>query len=325
MYRLDNYFVAGDILFNSTWGFVVKEVQDDRVFLSSEDIYQPDAEHYTLMKVSIDEFLQNSNDGTWEFDDILYVNFQQGIAADIFAIGIVIVETFVGVKIKASGLRAFSNRCKRMVVGGRTPQELIDERDFQGIYEAFRDLGLEEMFSLVLKCVVRGDKSLGYYCSSHSDNSASSTVRLLQDYSQIMNQYSALKVNNVLQHKLVALSQQLDEYKNVFGHNADRSEIFKEVGSTREHLEKVEQDFKNRNNEFSELTKVLQNTEETLKQSQSSQKSLQSEKLNWENLLMNLVMNSEKRLKPGAQGKKPLLCCRIFGIPYSQRIKFSKD
>jgi serine/threonine protein kinase len=278
MYHLENYFVAGDILFNSTWGFVVKEVEDNRVILSNDDIYKPDAEHYTLMKESIDAFLQNSNDGTWEFDDILYVNFQQGIPADIFAIGMVIVETFVGEKIKASGLRDFSNSCKRLLVGGRTPQELMDERDFQRIYEAFRDLGLEDMFALVLKCVIRGDKSLGYYCSSHSDSSASATVRLLQDYSQIMHQFSALLVNNVLQHKLVALSQQLDEYKNVFGHNADRSEIFKEVGLTKEHLEKMEEDFKNKSNEFAELTKVLQNTEATLQQTQSSQKNLQSEK-----------------------------------------------
>ncbi len=278
MYRLDNYFSPGDILYNSAWGFVVKAVEDNRVILSVDDIYKPDAEHYTLMKISMDDFLHHSQDETWEFDDILYVNFQQGIPADIFAIGIVIAETLIGDKLKASGLRAFSNRCKRMIVGNRTPQELMDERDFQEIYAAFRDLGLADMFALVMKCVLRGDKSLGYYCASHSDNTASATVCLLQDYSQIMSQYSALKVNNVLEHKLVALSQQLDQYKNVFGNNADRSEIFKEVGATKEELEKMEKDFESKSNEFAELTKVLQNTEDTLKQSHTSQKSLQAEK-----------------------------------------------
>jgi len=230
------------------------------------------------MKVSIGDFLQNSNNGTWEFDDILYINFQQSIPADIFAIGIVMVETFVGDKIKASGLRVFSNRCKRMIVGGRTPDELMTEHDFLKIYEAFKKLGLVDMFALVLKCVLRGDKSLGYYCANHSNNSAAATVRLLQDYSQIMNQYSALKINNVLENKLSALSQQLDEYKNVFGNNADRSEIFKEVGTTKEHLQKLEQDFKDKSDDFAELTKVLQNTEKTLQQSLSGQKHLRSEK-----------------------------------------------
>ncbi len=278
MYSLDNYFVAGDILYNSIWGFIVKEVQENQVLLSSDDIYKPDTDHYTLMKVSIDDFFQNSNNGTWEFDDILYIHFQQGIPSDIFAIGIVMVETFVGDRIKTAGLRIFSNRSKRMIVGGRTPGELMDERDFQDIYAAFRDLGLVDMFKLVLKCVVRGDTSLGYYNADHSNNSALATVRLLQDYSQIMSQFSALKVNNVLENKLVALSQQLDDYKNVFGHNADRSEIFKEVGSTKEHLDNMESEFQKKSKEFSELTQILQNTEATLQQSLNNQKKLQSEK-----------------------------------------------
>ncbi|MBT4838706.1 MAG: hypothetical protein HON94_15325 [Methylococcales bacterium] len=238
--RIGMMFRKGDVLYNSISGFVIKQVSDEKIILGTENIYQPDYEHFTLRKVPSEEYLEGCQEGhQWEYDDILYVSYQQGIPADFFALGIVIVETVVGKMIGPNALRVFSDHCKRIVVGSQTAAELTENKDLKPVLDAFKALDLADLFEIVLKCVIRGNKKLGYYCASHSDNSPIATIRLQSDFTRFFQKVIAVHSQTEVNNQLRNLGEQVDKYKNVLGPDLDRTAIFKEIGLTKVQLDEL--------------------------------------------------------------------------------------
>jgi chromosome segregation ATPase len=101
---------------------------------------------------------------------------------------------------------------------------------------------------------------------------------MLQDFAGVINNYSVLRANNAVEKKLLALTDQLDKYKNIFGKNADRNDIFQEVGQTKSQLEQVRMAFSEKSHSLDELQTLLKKTEETLHESKDNHQRLQGDK-----------------------------------------------
>lgn len=273
--KLGQVFTTGDIIYNSSWGFVIKEAQEEKVILEPDAIYHPDYENNTLNRVDPDKFLEGQGEGgIWEFDDILYVNYQQGIPSDFFAMGMVLVETIVGNELKPGQLRIFSDYCKSIVVGNKSPSEILRETEINMVAEHFNKNGLDDLFEIVLRCVIRGDKTLGYYCSSHADNSPIATIKLLKDYSKIIYRYIAQSSQSDIQEQIISLKEQLERYKKVLGPNIDQTEIFRDIAMTKTKLDDAQQNIKEKDDEMIGLRSCITNANHDLENSHKQVESL---------------------------------------------------
>lgn len=256
--RLGQIFTVGDILYNATWGFMVKEKLDEKVILSADIIYCPDYENNTLAKIDPAIFMAAKTDGEqWEFDDILYVKYQQGIPVDIFAVGIVIVETLVGKMLEAGELRTFSDHCKRLNVGKNTPADVADTKEVRTVADAFKKLGLDTVFEIALRCLIRSDPALGYYCRNHAVNSAIATMHLLQDFAQITQKVIAYHEESNIEEEFRQLNDQLERYKEVLGSNTDRTAIFRDVATTKTKLDDLRINLAEKTSEISGLKALV--------------------------------------------------------------------
>lgn len=239
--RLGQLFTKGDILYNSSWGFVVEETGEETVTLLADEVYRFDHANRLLTRVPKEEFLSTSLDGgRWEFDDILHANYQHGIPADIFAMGMTIVETLVGHQLPPGALREFADRCRTIVVGKRTPAELANDTDLGVVAAAFAQHDLRDFFVLVLKCVVRGDPALGYYCRNHADNRKLATLLLLRDFSELTQRYRAVSLDDKVNSRIHELTEQLERYRQTLGSDVDRSQMYQDMAATKSRLAEME-------------------------------------------------------------------------------------
>ncbi len=276
--RLGQMFTQGDILYNSTWGFVVEQTQEEKVIISSDDIYQLDHKNYTLQKVSKEAFIGDGSQDQWEFDDILYANYQLGIPADIFAIGMVITETIAGSKLEPGALRSFAERCKSMEVDGRTSDQISEDIELKQMADVFKELDLRDLFTIILRCVIRGEPSLGYYCVNHADDSSLATIKLLKDFTELAQRYLAYKTTDSMDEQLKQLTDQLDHYKNVVGPDSDRSVIFRNMAKAQLQIEDLETTNQQQQTEIAQLTENLANLTTEQQQLQQQHQALSQEK-----------------------------------------------
>lgn len=277
--RLGHLFTKGDILYNSTWGFVVEETREDHVLLRGDDIYRYDHQNRMLVRVPPEVFLESGIDGRrWEFDDVLHANYQHGIPADIFAMGMTIIDTIVGNSLPPGALREFADRCRTIVAGKRTPKELAADPDLRLVAAEFGKLGLTDLFSIVLCCVVRADPSLGYYCRNHADDNRLATIRLLRDFTEFSQQFHAVHSDTHVEARIRELSEQLERYKQVLGTDVDRTAMYQDMAAAKTRLDELQRKCQRQSEEISVLQNSLAAARADLEESEQRRDALGEEK-----------------------------------------------